>query len=344
MLVASIGLLGIMTVFTFLEQVQDIKNNYSMSAVMMFCVMSMPRMFYDVIPYSALIGCLVGLGLLANNSELLVMRTSGVSTWSLAMSAVKPTLILVVLGLLLGEYVLPGIETKARNDRIQALRGADEITPVFGMWYREGDVFMHFDQIGQGGHIKGVTLYYFDGHHDLTRTLYADEANYHKVDGQKSFWTLRKIVITDISPDRTDTRKMDSMRWDIDLEPGLLKTEILVSPDNMSIRELRRKIDYMEKQGLNSGKFEVGFWQKVLQPLATVGLVFIAISFIFGPLRESTMGMRVVAGLIIGILFKFVQDLLSPASLVFGFSPFLAIFLPILACFGIGYVLMRRAS
>ena len=100
----------------------------------------------------------------------------------------------------------------------------------------------------------------------------------------------------------------------------------------------------MQAQGLNSNKYELGFWRKLLQPLATVGLVFVAISFIFGPLRESTMGMRVVTGLVIGIIFKFLHDLLSPASMVFGFEPVIAILAPIILCFLVGYILLRRAA
>ena len=100
----------------------------------------------------------------------------------------------------------------------------------------------------------------------------------------------------------------------------------------------------MRSQGLNSGKFELGFWSKLFQPVASLSLVFVAISFIFGPLRETTMGMRVVSGLIVGILFKFMQDLLSPASLVYGFPPVVATLVPIAVCLGAGYYLLKRAS
>lgn len=344
MLLAEFALLGVMTIFTFLEQVEDMKNNYDMHAVIMFCLYSLPRMFYDVIPYSALIGCLAGLGLLANTSELLVMRAAGISTWSISLSAVKPTLFLVILGLLVGEFVLPGVEQTARNDRARALSYTGRISPSYGMWYREGNVYMHFDEVNPGGVVSGVSHYYFDGDHNLTRTLFAKRAVFHNVRSNDKYWLMEDVVVTDIYPDHTETHHMASMRWNTRLEPDLLNTESLVQPDKMSIRELRKKINYMHNQGLNPGKFEIGYWKKLLQPLATVGLVFIAISFIFGPLRESTMGMRVVAGLIIGILFKFVQDLLSPASLVFGFPPLVAILIPILGCFAIGYFLLRRAS
>lgn len=344
MLLAEFGLLGVMTIFTFLEQVEDMKNNYDMHAVIMFCLYSLPRMFYEVIPYSALIGCLAGLGLLANTSELLVMRAAGISTWSISLSAVKPTLLLVILGLLVGEFVLPGVEQTARNDRARALSGQAQISPSYGLWYREGNVYMHFDEVSPGGVVGGVSHYYFDDNHNLKRTLFAKRAVFHNVRAGEKYWLMENVVVTDIYPDHTEAHHLVSMRWNTRLEPDLLNTESLVQPDKMSIRELRKKIDYMRHQGLNSGKFEIGYWQKLLQPLATVGLVFIAISFIFGPLRESTMGMRVVAGLIIGILFKFVQDLLSPASLVFGFPPLIAILIPIFGCFIIGYFLLRRAS
>jgi lipopolysaccharide export system permease protein len=112
----------------------------------------------------------------------------------------------------------------------------------------------------------------------------------------------------------------------------------------MSIVELRRKIKYMESQGLNTDNFQLGLWTKAFQPFASLSLVFVAISFIFGPLRETTMGMRVVSGLVTGIVFKFVQDLLSPASLVFGFPPLIATATPILICLVSGYVLLKRAN
>lgn len=79
-------------------------------------------------------------------------------------------------------------------------------------------------------------------------------------------------------------------------------------------------------------------------PLGTGVMVIVAISFIFGPLRSVTMGFRVFTGLIVGLLFKYMQDLLGPMSLVFGFNPVLAILIPILINGAIGAWLMRRAG
>ena len=81
--------------------------------------------------------------------------------------------------------------------------------------------------------------------------------------------------------------------------------------------------------------FGWGFW--------TRGLVLVAISFIFGPLRDGTMGFRIFAGVIVGIVFRTSQDLLGPASLVFGFSPLYAALIPIAVCLLFGMALLQRA-
>ena len=172
----------------------------------------------------------------------------------------------------------------------------------------------------------------------------ADRGVYQDVRPGEKYWLLETVVTTRFSDDKTVIETAPSYQWNTGLTPSLLINEVLVRPDKMSIRELSAKVDYMRNQELNGMKFELGFWHKVLQPLATLSLVFVAISFIFGPLRESTMGMRVVTGLVTGIVFKFIQDLLSPASLVFGFPPFIAVVIPIIICFSAGYFLLRRAA
>tara|TARA_R110002072_G_scaffold5527_6_gene35397 strand:+ start:29803 stop:30882 length:1080 start_codon:yes stop_codon:yes gene_type:complete len=341
---AALGLVGILGIFTFLEQIEDMRYEYTALKVALYVLQSIPRMFYETIPYAALIGCLAGLGSLANNSELLVMRAAGVSTWSIAISAMKPALLLVVLGLYVGEYILPDMERSARTNRERAMSEEDAYLPDRGVWYREGNVFMRFEQI-QGTVIEGVSHYYYNDDMMLERTLFATRAVFHPDSATDRYWLMEDVKLTDFNDARsTSSTTLPSLRWDSGLEPELLSAEQLVQPDKMSIGELNNKIAYMQAQGLNSNKFELGYWRKVLQPLATLALVFVAISFIFGPLREATMGMRVVTGLVIGIIFKFVQDLLAPASIVFGFSPVIAILLPIVLCLIAGFFLLRRAG
>lgn len=341
---AIVGLVGILSVFSLLDQIEDLRNNYTIFAAMLFVLYSVPSIFCDVIPYAALIGCLAGLGMMASSSELIVMRAAGISTWAICWNAMKPALLLVVVSLYLGEYILPSIEKSARVAREQAMSSNGKMSTEFGFWYREATVYMHFGEVTQTGVINGVSHYFYDENNDLTRSLFAERAVFHDVRQTEQYWLLEDVSVSHIGDDGVQVSKFASQRWETDLTPELISSEVLVKPEKMSIAELNVKIDYMQEQGLNSGKFELGFWRKVLQPFATIALVFVAISFVFGPLREATMGMRVISGLVIGIMFKFFQDLLSPASLVFGFEPIIAILLPIVVCAVAGYILLRRAG
>ncbi|MDA0978852.1 MAG: LPS export ABC transporter permease LptG [Proteobacteria bacterium] len=338
MLVASMGLVSFFVIFTFLEQLGDIENDYTMLRVAQFVAYSIPRMFYETLPFAVLIGCLTGLGVMASNSELVVMRAAGISTLRISMSTLKPALVFVLAGLLIGETVLPPFEKAGRLLRENAMEGT--ITTQAGFWYREGDEYLHFSGVDNESRLNGITRYRFENNETLTETLWADTATYVADEG---YWLLSGVRSSRLAASQVNRQDLSELRWNTRLTPQVLKTEILVEPAKMSILELRRKIDYMARQGLNTGKFELGFWTKLFQPLASLSLVFVAISFIFGPLRESTMGMRVVSGLGTGILFKFIQDLLSPASLVFGFSPIIATLIPILICIALGAWLLRRA-
>lgn len=338
-LAASMGLVGFFVIFTFLEQLEDIRNNYTMATIAAYVAYSVPRMFYETLPFAVLIGSLAGLGLLANNSELVVMRTAGVSTWRIAAATLKPALVFVIAGMLIGETMLPRFESTARLLRENALEGT--INTAAGYWYRQDDEYMHFETVDDGN-LGGVSRYYIAEDLSLQQSLWAQSGTY--VRGEDGYWLLKNVVISALDEEQITERRVDNLRWDINLTPEILNTDILVEPSKMSMVELNRKIEHLSAQELNTGKFELGFWSKIFQPLATLALVFVAISFIFGPLREATMGMRVVSGLITGIVFKFVQDLLSPASLVFGFPPVIASLLPILLCIVLGVVLLRRTA
>ena len=117
----------------------------------------------------------------------------------------------------------------------------------------------------------------------------------------------------------------------------------MVEPDQLPLKELYRYSRYLQLQGLDSEDYQLALWRKLLQPAAIGGLVLVAISFIFGPLREGTMGFRIFAGVIVGIVFRTSQDLLGPACLVFGLPPVYAALAPVLVCFLFGMLLLARA-
>lgn len=337
-LLVLLVVLSLDLVFAFIAELDDLEHGYQTTQALIYLAWTLPRRIYDYLPLAAFIGCLIGLGSLANNSELVVMRAAGVSTGRIVWSAMKPALLVVVLGLALGEYVVPHTERIAQTQKALAQNAQTAFSSRTGFWHREGETFMHFNAVEPKGVLHGVTLFEFDEQRWLTSATFAVRAIFHEGE-----WLLQDVVRTRIGRDRTERETFDMLPWASQLSPEVLSV-LVVKPENLSIRGLYTYSTYLLSQDLNANTYLMAFWKKVLTPVATAVLVLVAISFVFGPLRSVTMGFRVFTGIIVGLLFKYMQDLLGPSSLVFGFDPILATLVPILICFVLGVVLLRRAS
>ena len=75
---------------------------------------------------------------------------------------------------------------------------------------------------------------------------------------------------------------------------------------------------------------ELIFWGKIAQPLVTLVMIILAVPCIFGPLRQSTMGVRLLGGLFLGFSFYIFTQVFSHMIVSDAFPPVLGIFLPIL--------------
>jgi len=343
-LVVMVVIVGLDAIFTLVDELDNLKGNYKLVDALFFSGLRLPRRVYEYMPMACLIGCLAGLGSMAASSELTVMRAAGISINRIVLAVLKPMAVLMFVSLLLGEYVVPSLEKIAQAHKAVA-QGASEAlsNKGKGYWHKEGSTVMRFNAVEPGGVLHGITRYEFaegDGAqtHELKRVVYAQRALY-----QRAYWQMENIVITHIEDNSVWQEKQSTGRWDTELTPEKLSV-VIVSPRDMSISGLYQYASYLDEQGLNSDAYMLSFWRKVTQPLSTFALVILGISFIFGPLRSVTPGYRIFSGIIVGMVYKYAEELLSPASIVLGFEPVLASIIPILGSFTLGLLLLRKAS
>jgi lipopolysaccharide export system permease protein len=336
-LMVLVVLLGFDTIAGIIDESADLGGNYDFLAALRFVLMSIPGNVFELLPFATLVGCLAGLGSLAANSELVVIRSAGVSTGRVVWMVMRPALMIMLIGMAISEYIAPATESIAQSERAKALSKTEIVVGKHGLWHREGNQFMHFNVVQPNGVLYGVTIYRFDPQRRLLSSLTAERAIY-----QADHWLLEGGSESLMLADRVQQQRFSSRRWETKLSPQLLSILVL-DPMDLSIEGLWQYSDYLQGQGLNSGPYRLAFWKKILQPLSSVTLVLIAISFIFGPLREVTMGFRIFVGVLIGIIFRTAQDMLAPASLVYGFQPIYASLAPILFCLLLGGWFLHRA-
>lgn len=336
MLLVMAIVLSLDFLFAFIGEIDELKSNYQLVDAFFFMLMTLPRRIYDYLPLGAFMGSLIGLGAMAKNSELVVIRAAGVSTGRVIFSAMKPAVVVVCIGLVLGEFVAPYTEKIAQSQKAVMLGADSNVVSRSGLWHREGDAFMHFNAVEPNGVLHGVSQHFYDDAKKLTDSSFAKRAIY-----QREHWLLESVTETRLLNNKTEVSFYPHKIWETALSPSVLSV-LIVKPENLSISGLSAYSAYLDDQDLNAAEYRMAFWKKVLQPVSTGVLVLVAISFVFGPLRSVTMGFRVFSGVVVGLLFKYAQDLLGPSSLVFGFNPIYATVIPIMVCLVVGVWLLRR--
>jgi lipopolysaccharide export system permease protein len=337
-LVVAFALLGFDLFFNLVHELKAMgRGQYNLPVVLTFLMLTIPTRLYTMFPWSALIGSLIGLGVLAKYSELIVMRTAGVSVFRITGAVLKAALILLVFVVFLGEGVAPIMERWAQNKRLFALSGGQAIETAFGIWVRQGQEFMHIQTIRANGELEGITRYQFDHDRKLKKALFAQSAIQQGKD-----WRLEQVTGTEFLAKETHTFQENTQIISHLLDPEILQTAMVKHPERLSLLALWRTIRYRLRNELNAENYELAFWSKIFQPVVILMMVFLAVPFVFGPLRSVSVGSKALIGVVVAFVFHTLNSFFAPLAIVYQLPPLLAVLLPIVAFSGLGFWMLRR--
>ena len=117
-------MLGLLAMFSFFDLIQELdslgQGNYGISQMLVFVLLSIPGHIYEVVPVAVLVGMMYSLGTLARNSELIIMRVSGLSLFNIGLILVKVGFLFTCITFLVGELITPISEKMAQRMRVKA--------------------------------------------------------------------------------------------------------------------------------------------------------------------------------------------------------------------------------
>lgn len=114
-LATFVGLSGIIK---YVEQLRKVgRGVYDLMHALYFVLLSIPRDIEMFFPMAALLGALIGLGMLASSSELVVMQAAGFSKLDIGLSVLKTAVPLMLIVMTLGQWGAPEAQKMARDLR-----------------------------------------------------------------------------------------------------------------------------------------------------------------------------------------------------------------------------------
>ena len=323
-LLVMLVLLALSGLYLFITQQDDIGvGTYTIEDALLYVALSLPQYAFDLLPIAALIGALLALGNLARTTELIVVRSAGVSVVRIGLWVAGAGVILMVVTGMLGELAAPPMERYARQMRMFEKFRDYSMAGDRSAWAKDGNTIISVRQQSAGNRYGGVFVFRFDAQRRLLSVARANTASI----GAGNRWRLENYRETQISSDHVTPRRESAVEVQTGLSPEFLGLATL-EPESLPGRDLWSYVEHLRANGLDARQYETAFWARIARTAAVAIIVVLAVPFAFGPMRSTGAGARTVVGVMIGVVFFLLARMLESGGAVFELPPIAVAWLP----------------
>jgi lipopolysaccharide export system permease protein len=349
-LLVMLVLLVIFGFFEFMNQVAKLTDTYTLALGSFYTLLKLPVYSYEIFPIVLVIGTLMGLGSLANQSELTVLRVTGWSIKRILWAVLKTALLMWLVIAMVGEWVAPASEAYAKKMRAEALHQSFSVGSKDGLWVKDASRYIHVERVLSSTELKEITIYELeDG--QLSELSQIKKASYKG--GQWLFKDAFQQQLSFVTPQIESETLVPPQ-----LELGVSRAKTMISnfpltPDELrnldietrylSAWDLYQYIQFLEANDLEAGGQELEFWRKISMPIMVIAMIAIVFPLIFGSIRQVSMGQRVFLGVLLGMGFHLLNQLVGSLTVVYHWPVMLGAFMPSIVLLLIASVWLQRA-
>ena len=325
--------------FAFISQQGDIGvGHYTLLDALWFTLLNLPQQAYQLLPITAMMGSLLGLGALARGSEIVVLRATGMSVARLAAAALIAALVLIALEAVVGEFVAPQLQEAANQQRAFSQYGTISFGGGTGAWVRDGDLILNVARQSSSRQFGGMQVFQLSPTHQLLAVGHATRATAAGHDR----WLLDHYTASHFAGDRVTVREPGRKVLHSDVSASFLGFTVQ-DPEQMTLRSLWQLIGYLHTNSLDAGQYEFAFWSRIARIFAIAFAVLLAVPFVLGSMRSAGAGARAMLALAIGIGFFLLQRLIESGTIVFHLNPVIVAWLPTALLATVTLLLLARA-
>lgn len=316
-------LLALAGLFEFIAELDDTQGDYQTPRVILYTMLRLPQLAFEMLPVAALIGALLGLGSLAANSEIVVMRSAGLSVRKLAVMVSMTGLVLLVFTGLLGEFIGPPLDYFARNMRLEARFEQDDERLGNATWVRDGPVILHLERVSSEFEFGAIYMFLLNDDHGLASIARAENSGIDDDDR----WILENLHETRFRDDGVQVVESSVAIESFNIDAEVLGIS-LVKPQSLSGRGLLSYVSYLKRNNLDARRYETELWYRIARTATVLIMPVLALAFVFGSLRTGGAGARLMIGVVIGLAYYLASEMLANSGQVFNFDPAVIAWLP----------------
>jgi len=301
---AAAALIALLQLIDLLERTSDILARGGVLQIFHYMFLRLPFLFQQVAPFAVLAGAIFTFSQLARNSELVVMRITGLSLFQIFRRTLPVALAVAALDLVVTDQVTPRAEQSLAEWWAATAPGAARHAPA-PRWFRIGDDVVRVGSTSPNGEqLSRVSIYERNGDEALIRRMTAASAT-HEPGG----WRLHDAVVTDLGQARADVMTVGAMDWRTTLRPEdvarLFSTAYQIT-SGTAYRSLFGKgpVDKSPSQ------FQTRLYRTLAEGFAPIIMLLLALPAALGHTR-SNRTTPIIFGLGCGLLYLVADGLLT---------------------------------
>ena len=238
----TLFLFGGICLFSFFEFIQEISDlddkKYGVTQAIVYVLLTIPGHIYKLIPTAVLIGAMYTVGQLSHQSELIVLRSSGLSIKQIARAVMPIAIFFSILTFAVGDLITPNSEKNAQQLKTNATNTSISMEFKSGFWMKDGNNFVNIENVLPDATLSNIHIYEFDDQFNLRTIIDAKNGKFD--DGN---WDLTQITVKNFVENQIITEKIEKGNWKSLIRPEMMNV-LIISPDKMSIFNLVKFINF----------------------------------------------------------------------------------------------------
>ncbi len=286
-----------------------LKRQAALQMVARYYLSYLPVMFVQVSPFACLLSTVYTFSKLNHNNEIIAMRSSGLSIFSIARDVLIFGFLISVLVFWVNDRFVPSALAENQRIKIQMEEKTKghklkkfDVIPNLSMYGSRNRLFFISKFFVNTSTMEGITILEHDDNQNLTKKIVADKGNY--VGG---LWQFSKCITYDF----------DHNGQVID-EPAYFEEEIMAIPETpkdfanlrqkpelMDIHQMQDYIWRVSRSGATTviRNLKVDLYQRFTSPFTSIIIILLGIPFSLMTGRRATGMASIGISIIVGFLY-----------------------------------------
>lgn len=307
------------------------KINFDWTDVGLLILSRLPSFLGMLLPSFALMAAMMVLTSLSRQSEITVMRASGVSIYRIIIPFLMGGMVIAAIHYLLQEQIIwrcNQAEQYLQNQINGRMLASKSESGSF--WLRSGRQIIHAAKANPSGiELEDVSVFHFDEDNGLVSRIDAENAYY-----QQGRWFLSNGTLYHFGSE-ANAEPFLRKEWPITLEPVQMD-RTRPEPMNLSLIQLWDLMNRLKREGVDTVTYEMTFHRKVVDPLTTMTAILLGFPFAMRLPRQGGTTWGIFLGLLLGFAMFVIVDLSTALGMGNRLPPMVAAWAPELFFLGIG--------